>query len=117
MPRKFEGYEPDAIDCDTQVRALAEDFMCVSTQSVEFALDTVVVVTRVYKVADYPNGQVAVQSRLSRPLKSRPQLYTMLFAGLQDCWHQLDRGVLGAKPPAVSHDYHGRPNIARRPGK
>lgn len=114
MPRKFEGYTPDAIDCNTQVTALGLDFGVLVKTSVEFARDEAVVLCACFRIGSESDGTPVVQSRARKPLKSKPDIAVMIFSALQDCWHQLDRGVLGAKPPAIAHDWNGRPHIARR---
>jgi len=114
MPRKFEGYSPDAIDCYSQAVALGEDFGVLVWVSFTWEGDWVVATATCRRIAESPDGAVVVQARAKRPLKSRPDMALMAFTVMQDCWHQLDRGVLGVKPPAVTHSWSGRPHVARR---
>lgn len=114
MPQKGNYYEPDAIDCNTMATAIGQDFSHLCKTEVEFARDSVVVTCRCYGSAAAPDDAPSVQSRATKPLKSRPDISVMLFSAMLDCWHQLDRGVLGAKPPAISHGWNGRPTVPRR---
>lgn len=115
MPRKEVYYEPDAKDCADQLSSVSEDFGCLCEVSVRFANGCVEVVCKARKMEEWPHGSVVVQALVRRPEKNAAQLYTMIFSGIQDIWHQLDRGVLGAQPPAIVHQWSGRPQVRRRP--
>jgi len=114
MPRKFEAYEPDWIDVNTQLTAIGGDFglRCIFTITVE--RDYVVAIARCYRISGADCDVPDVQALARRPIKSRPDLAVMCFGVAQDCWRQLDRGVLGAAGGAVAHDWNGRPHVARR---
>ncbi len=113
MRTRPEYYEPDWIDVNTQLTALGKDWYLVCKFEVICSRDTVSVVARCYCPSSPNPAGVVVQALASRPLKSKPQIAVMAFATALDCWHQMDRGVLGARPPAVSRGWNGRPNIAR----
>lgn len=114
MPRKFNGYEPDAIDCDQLTRALAEDFGVTSKLEVSFALDRVVTIARCHRPEVSTTPVVVVQALVSRPIKGAGSLYVAVYGALLDCWHQLDRGSLAAKTPAIAHGWDRRPEVPRR---
>jgi len=114
MPRKFEAYAPDWIDVNTQLTSLGGDFGVRCEFLVTVERDSVQCIARCYRVADGHDAPPVVQALARRPLKSRPVLEIMCFSTAQDCWRQLDRGTLGAASGGISHDWNGRPNIARR---
>lgn len=114
MPRKFEAYAPDWIDVNTQLTAIGEDFGCLCEFRISVERDNVTVIATCYRVADGHDSPPVVQAIARRPLKSRPVVEVMCFSTSQDCWRQLDRGVLGAASGGISHNWNGRPNIARR---
>lgn len=114
MPRHFEAYAPDWIDVNTQLTALGEDFGVICGFDVRVERDTVVVIARCYRPADIGDSAPVVQALAQRPIKSKPDIGVMCFSAAQDCWRQLDRGVLGARSEPVAHSWNGRPHIARR---
>lgn len=114
MPKRESYYQPDLIDCQSQCHAIGEDFGCICELSVTFTADYVVVIARCRKINEDVENPPLVQALVRKPLKASNSLAVMIFSALQDCWHQLDRGTLGATTPAISHLWNGRPEIARR---
>ena len=114
MPRKFEAYAPDWIDVNSMLTALGADWGLLCEFQVKVERDFVQVVARCYSLAADLDAGVVVQALARRPIKSKPEIAVMAFATALDCWHQMDRGVLGAKSPGVVHDWSGRPHVARR---
>lgn len=114
MPRKFETHSPDWIDVNTQITALAQDWGLVTSFRFTVERDYVVCICTTYLISASPNGSVVCQAIVRRPLKSKPESAVMAFTSAYDCWHQMDRGVLGARSPVVSHDWNGRPNIGAK---
>lgn len=114
MPRQFGGYEPDALDCNTIERAIAEDWGLCCTLKTWYNRDEVNVVCKCVKITAAPDGPVVVQSFVHRPLKSAGSLYVMHYSAMLDCWHQMDRGVLGAAARPIEHGWNGRPQVPRR---
>lgn len=114
MPNKQHYYEPDAIDCNTLVAAIGNDFggMCEITTTYEN--DLVVVVVRVRQLGSGREGVVQVQALVRAPLKSRRNAYVMQYSALLDCWHQLDRGVLGVATTPIVRGWDGRPQAPWR---
>lgn len=111
MPNSQHYYSPDAIDCDRLCHSLGEDFGCFARLEVEYALDYITVICRVYKGAGEQPGVVQVQSIVRAPLKSKRDLYVMHYSALLDCWHQLDRGVLAVATAPIEHYWNGRPKV------
>lgn len=114
MPQRPHMHEPDAIDCNTMVQALWEDFGVIYDLETRYELDTVVVICKTYKLREVEAGVVQVQALVKAPLKSRRSLYTLQYSALLDCWHQLDRGVLAVAQTPIERDWNGRPQKARR---
>lgn len=114
MPNKQHYYEPDAIDCNTMVYALAEDFGVYPEIRTEYGLDMVRVTVKCYSPAEKAQGLVQVQALVKAPLKARRNLYTMQYSALLDCWHQLDRGVLGVATTPLVRSWSGRPQVPGR---
>jgi hypothetical protein len=114
MPRKFEGYEPDAIDCDQLSRALAEDFGVICTMEVSYALDKVQTVARCHRPTLSTPSVVVVQALVSRPIKAAKSHYVAQYSVMLDCWHQLDRGAAAVVVPPISHGWDRRPQVPRR---
>lgn len=114
MPKQQTYYEPDALDCNTMVSAIGNDFGCICAIETIYELDQVRTIVRVYKLGQKWGGVVQVQAMVKAPLKSRKPLTTMQYSALLDCWHQLDRGMLGAATRPVERDWNGRP---KQPGK
>jgi len=114
MPRQFTSYEPDAIDCAALCTALGEDFSMVARVETRFELDKVIVVARCYQLGRTTAGEVIVQSLVARPVKSSASLFVAHYSALLDCWHQLDRGVLGAASRPIERGWNGRPHTPRR---
>lgn len=114
MPKQQTYYEPDAIDCNTLVAAIGNDFGAICTIDTVYELDHVRTTVRVYSIAERANGVVQVQAMVKAPLKARKSLYTMQYSALLDCWHQLDRGLLSAATRPIERDWNGRPKAPRR---
>lgn len=114
MPRKFEGYEPDAIDCDQLTRALAEDFGVLCKLEVSYVLDKVQTIARCVRPALSTPPVVVVQAMVSRPIKAAQSHYVAQYSAMLDCWHQLDRGAAAIVTPPISHGYNRRPELPRR---
>lgn len=114
MPRSFNGYEPDAIDCDQLVRSLAEDFGVLCKLEVSYGLDKIQTIARCYRPADASPALPVVQALVSRPVKGAPSHYVAQYSALLDCWHQLDRGALAVAGVHVTRDWSGRPEVPRR---
>lgn len=114
MPRRMEFYTPDQIDCNTMVTAIARDFGLLPEIVTEYARDQVVVLVRCRVPGGEAAGVVQVQALVRAPLKTAKSLYTMQYSALLDCWHQCDRGVLGAATKAVTYSWSGRPEEPRR---
>lgn len=114
MPRHFTAYEPDWIDVNTQLTALGEDFgvRCVYTVTCE--RDRVTVLAKCHHPSDGDSALPRVQALASKPIKSQPNLAVMCFAVAQDCWRQLDRGVLGTASEPIAHEWSGRPQVLGR---
>lgn len=114
MPGKFPIHTPDAIDVNTMVTALGQDFGLVTRWTVTCERDVLTVICRTYHVKDYPDGVPAWQSLQHRPLKSRPDAVLMCYQTALDCWHQADRrGCLQGRQVVVNA-WNGRPE---RPGR
>jgi hypothetical protein len=111
VPNRQHYYEPDAIDCNTAVQSLAQDFGVVAELSTRYEYDQVVVICTTRKIAEAPSGVVQVQSLVRAPLKSKRNLYVMQYSALLDCWHQLDRGVLGVAQTPIERQWNGRPKV------
>lgn len=109
MPNKQQYYEPDALDCNTMVSALAEDFGVIADIATRYERDQVVVIVTTRRIREAPNGVVQVQALVRAALKARRSLYTMQYSALLDCWHQLDRGVLSVASAPVVRGWNGRP--------
>jgi len=114
MPRKEDYYAPDQIDAYNQVRAIGDDFGCISEVSIRFDNGNITVLCTCREVAKSPDGPVVVQALVRRPEKNAREVWVMVFSALQDCWHQLDRGVLAAAPPKTAYGWGGRPVVRRR---
>lgn len=114
MPKQQTYYEPDAIDCNTMVAAIGNDFGCVCAIETIYELDNVRTVVRVFKLGQKGTGMVQVQAMVSAPLKARKSLTAMQYSALLDCWHQLDRGLLSAATRPIERDWNGRPKQPRR---
>jgi hypothetical protein len=110
----METYTPDQIDCNTMVTAIAQDFGLLAEIMTDYARDQVVVIVRCREVGGDLPGEVRVQSLVRAPLKTAKLLYAMHYSALLDCWHQCDRGVLGAAARPVVHGWNGRPQQPRR---
>lgn len=114
MPRPFTGYEPDAIDCNTLVNAIATDFGLVSEVSTEYGRDQVRVIVRCRPLGGEHAGVVQVQAMASAPLRTAKSLYIYQYSALLDCWHQCDRGVLTAAARPIERGWDGRPRTPAR---
>ena len=109
MPNKQQYYEPDAIDCNTVSYALRNDYSVSPDLTTTYNNDYVEVICRCRRVGGADNGVVQVQSLVRAALKSRRSLYVMQYSALLDCWHQLDRGVLGVAQTPIERSWQGRP--------
>lgn len=114
MPRKFNYYEPDAIDCNTLVSALGNDFSVQCDITTAFERDQVIVLVRCHKGIGTASHEVQVQALVRSPLRGAKSGYTMQYSALLDCWHQLDRGVLATATRPIVHSWDGRPEIPVR---
>lgn len=117
MPRQFNSYEPDAIDCNAMWSALCNDFAVIPVITTTYARDKVVVIAKCYKIAGDDEGVVQVQAMVSAPLKAAKSGYVMQYSVLLDCWHQCDRGVLAAATRPVERNWIGRPQVPARTRK
>lgn len=111
MPQKQAYYEPDAVDCNQLVTSLAQDFGVIPFLSTSYERDQVVTICTCRKVAEAPNGVVQVQAIVRAPLKARRSLYVMQYSAMLDCYHQLDRGVLGVAQTPLERTWGGRPKV------
>lgn len=111
MPRQFTSYEPDALDCNTMVTAIASDFGLIAEITTQYVRDKVQVVVRCRPIGGESAGVVQVQALVTAPLKTAKSLYIYQYSALLDCWHQCDRGVLGAAQRPVERDWRGRPQV------
>lgn len=117
MPRKFTAYEPDAVDCNTMAHAISNDFGLIPEVTTTYAHDKVQIVVRCRTPAVEGAGVVQVQALVAAPLKTAKSLYIYQYSALLDCWHQCDRGVLGAAQRPIERDWRGRPIVpAKREG-
>jgi len=114
MPRKMEYYAPDQLDCNAMVSAIGNDFGLSCEITTEYGRDQVVVLVRCLVPGKLPDRVVQVQALVRAPLKTAKSPYTMQYSALLDCWHQCDRGVLGAAPRPIDHGWNGRPEMPRR---
>lgn len=114
MPRKMEFYSPDQLDCNTIVTALGGDFGVTPEIITQYTRDQVMVLVKCRRIGGGEADVVQVQALVRAPLKTAKSLYTMQYSALLDCWHQLDRGVLGASTRPIEHGWNGRPQQPRR---
>lgn len=114
MPRSQTYYTPDAVDCNTCCTAIRQDFGLNVIITTEYVRDEVQVICKALALAGEYAGVVQVQSLVRAPLKSRRDLYAMQYSAILDCWHQLDRGVLGVAQTPIERSWDGRP---RQPAK
>jgi hypothetical protein len=91
-----------------------EEFGIECKIEVTFKLDKVVTLARCYRPAVTSDAVPVVQALSRRPIKGHGSAWVAIFSVMLDCWHQLDRGVLGARPPVVSHGWDRRPEVPRR---
>lgn len=115
MPIKQKYYEPDAIDCNTMITAIGQDFAGICEIITTYERDVVQVVVRVRKVGVDQLNVVQVQALCKSPLKPARSLYVLQYGALLDCWHQLDRGVLGVAQTPIERGWDGRPRAPWRP--
>lgn len=113
MPRKFTSYEPDQVDCQSLVNAIANDFGLLAEIETQYARDRVWTFIRCRAPSTDGKGVVQVQAVASSPLLTAKSLYTQQYGALLDCWHQCDRGVLGAAARPVVRGWDGRPQTPR----
>jgi len=114
MPRKIDYYQPDQLDCNTLCTALGCDFGVQAEIETRYERDQVTTTVRCRPAGVGKEGLVQVQARVSSPLRGARSLYTMQYSALLDCWHQLDRGVLGVAQTPIVRSWDGRP---RTPGR
>lgn len=114
MPRKFEAYAPDQLDCNTMVTSIAQEFGLLPVIETRYERDQVIVLVRCYAPGGVALGVVQVQALVRAPLKTAKSLYTMQYSALLDCWHQCDRGVLAVAQTPVVHSWDGRPRTPER---
>jgi len=114
VPRQQTYYEPDGIDCNTLVTSLAEDFGVICEISTRYERDQVVTIVTTRKIAEAPSGVVQVQALVRTPLRARKSLYIAQYSALLDCYHQLDRGVLGVAQKPIERGWNGRPIVPGR---
>lgn len=114
MPNKEQYYEPDALDCNAICTSLARDFGVIPLITTSYERDQVVVICACRKLGEAPNGVVQVQALVRAPQKARRSLYTMQYSALLDCYHQLDRGVLGVAQTPLERQWNGRPKVPGR---
>jgi hypothetical protein len=110
MPARSNYYSPDAIDLNTTISAIANDFGCICNLTLHFRDDKVVVVAICVGLGNKEADGPLVQSRVSRPLKPAPDLAVMFYSAALDCWHQLDRGVLAVANVKPVFGWNGRPH-------
>lgn len=114
MPRRYEGYAPDQLDCNTMVTSIARDFGLMSVIETRYERDQVVVLVRCYAPGGAAADVVQVQALVRAPLRTAKSLYIMQYSALLDCWHQCDRGVLAVAQTPIERGWDGRP---RTPGR
>lgn len=114
MPRSFGGYEPDQLDCNTISIALGSDFGMVPDITTTYMGDQVVVVCKCRIIGCTEPDDVVVQALDRLPLRTKKSLYVMHYTVMLDCWHQLDRGTLGAATRPIIRGWSGRPQQPRR---
>lgn len=114
MKRNQETYAPDWIDVNSQLTAIGEDFGCICEYRITVERDMVTVISTCYRIADGRDSAPLVQALARRPIKSRPDVAVMCFSVAQDCWRQLDSGVLGKREGGITNGWNGRPQVARR---
>lgn len=109
MPRLQHYYEPDALDCNTCITALGSDFGVTPEIITRYERDLVIVIVKCRKIGGADDGMVQVQALISAPQKGARSLYIHQYSALLDCWHQLDRGLLGVAQTPVARNWNGRP--------
>lgn len=114
MPNKQAYYEPDAVDCNLLVTSLHSDFGVIPFLTTSYERDQVVVICTCRKACEAPDGVVQVQALIRAPQKARRSLYVMQYSALLDCYHQLDRGVLGVAQTPIERQWNGRPKVPGR---
>jgi len=114
MPRPYTAYEPDQIDLNTMLTALGEDFGMRCVLNVEIARDVVITTAKCYRFLGDDDDGPAVVARHKVQLRGQKSAWIGLYAVALDCWHQLDRGLLGAAQTPVIRGWNGRPQRPRR---
>lgn len=114
MPQHTKFHEPDQIDCNTCVTALAQDFGVLASIETRYECDQVIVLVRCRKIGGETGDLVQVQSMVRTALKTARSAYTMQYSALLDCWHQLDRGTLATATTPVTRGWDGRPRQPAR---
>lgn len=114
MPQSQHYYEPDQIDCCNLIRSIREDFNCDPVLETTLQPDHIVTICRCRKYGQPGGDVVQVQALVKTPHKAKRSCWVLFYGALLDCWHQLDRGVLGAATRPVEHGWNGRPTVPRR---
>jgi hypothetical protein len=109
VPRLQHYYEPDALDCNQCCTAIATDFGCRAEIETRYERDKVVVIVKVRKIGGVEHDVVQVQAMVTAPQKGAKSLYVLQYGALLDCWHQLDRGLLGVAQTPMERSWYGRP--------
>lgn len=114
MPRRIEYHAPDAIDCYTIFHAIANDFGLLPEVETRYEHDQVLVIVRCRKPDAARAGMVQVQAMVKTPFKTAKSLWQYQYSAMLDCWHQLDRGLLGNATTPIVRDWNGRPRTPER---
>ena len=114
MPRKMEVHAPDWIDVNAQLTAIGEDYGCICEFRATVERDHLTIIATCYRITEGRNSPPVVQALARRPIKTRPDAAIMCFSVALDCYRQLDRGTLAIAGSGITHDWDGRPHIARR---
>ncbi len=114
MRREKIVYQPDWIDVETQLSAIAEDFGALCTFVLTIERQRVHIRARCDKIVRKDADPPLVVAMASRPVNSVPNVAVMAFAVAQDCYRQLDTGTLGVAQKPLAHEWSGRPQVLRR---
>lgn len=114
MPRSFQGYEPDQVDCQNLTSSLGDEFGMLAKVIVQFSADEVIVIGRCFPIGFAEGEEPSCQAVVRTGIKLHRSLYVAVYSVLLDCWHQLDRGVLGASTRPIERGWSGRPQTPRR---
>ena len=114
MPSRITYHVPDAIDCNTILHAIANDFGLLPEVITRYERDFVVVIVRCRKPDTSGEGVVQVQALVKTPLKTAKSLYQYQYSAMLDCWHQCDRGLLANATTPIARGWDGRPRTPER---